>query len=400
MSQGNGEDTSANLGTAALEPLRGVDHAQVLRAALQIRADGGVPLIGDERWNDQHWHELVASATQHQLPEQAAWAGFTSGSTGDPRIVVRHHSSWRCSFAAVTRLLGARPGDTMLIPTHPVSSMALYAAAHAQGTGLRFTVPHNARLRAEDLHGPDLMHGTPWHLREVIQLIEAGAHCTLRAVLIGGDRLEADLAAQARRLGLRVIGYAGAAELSFLAVDTGTGLRAFPGVELRVDDDAVLWARSEQLCSAVLGNGSALRTAHTAEDRPEGQPWATVGDRAALPGGALTLYGRANDVILTAGATVLPADVEAVLNRLPGVSASLVVAAPHRTLGHRVAAFIETPSGAAWDRSALLRQVRSQLAPAQYPRILRHVTSLPRTASGKVRRLGYTEAQQLAEHVP
>ncbi|MCH8559245.1 MULTISPECIES: AMP-binding enzyme [unclassified Nesterenkonia] len=390
-------DDSAGRRRAVLEPLRGADHATVLKTALKIRAQGGVPLIGDERWDDQHWRELVTASSQHALPEDAAWAGFTSGSTAAPRVVVRSHASWACSFPVIDKLLGARPGDSMLIPVHPVSSMALYAAAHAQSSGLRFTVPHTARLRAADLDGPGLMHGTPWHLREVVSLVQAGAHCTLRAVLIGGDRLDQNLAMQARQLGLSVVTYAGAAELSFVAVDAGAGLRSFPGVQLKVDDCGVLWVRTEQVCSTVIGKGSSLRTAGGSDLEPQSgvYPWVTVGDQASLTDGVLTLHGRSGDAILTAGATVLPSDVEAVLSRLPGVRASLVVAAPDRALGQRVAAFIEPEPAAVLDQGALLRAARAELTPAQYPRVTRLVASLPRTGSGKVRRLSYTDAQRL-----
>lgn len=388
----------ANPRVAALEPLRSADHAAVLSAALRIRAHGGVPLIGDERWDDHQWSGLVTTSSQHVLPADAAWAGFTSGSTAAPRIVVRSHTSWACSFATIDQLLGAQPGDTMLIPVHPVSSMALYAAAHAESSGLQFAVPHTARLRAADLDGPDLMHGTPWHLREVISLVQAGARCTLRAVLIGGDRLDENLAARARQLGLSVVAYAGAAELSFVAIDTGAGLRSFPGVQLKVDDDGVLWIRTEQACSTVIGKGSSLRTAGELELQSGGvYPWMSVGDQGSLTDGVLTLHGRSGDAILTAGATVLPSDVEAVLSRLPGVQASLVVGAPDMALGQRVAAFIEPEPAVALDHGALLRAARAELTPAQYPRVTSFVASLPRTGSGKVRRLSYADARELEE---
>lgn len=390
----------ANPRGVVLEPLRSADHAAVLSAALRIRAHGGVPLIGDERWDDQQWRRLIAVRTEHALPADAAWAGFTSGSTAAPRIVVRSHASWACSFATIDQLIRARPGDIMLIPVHPVSSMALYAAAHAQSSGLQFAVPHTARLRAADLDGPSLMHGTPWHLREVISLVQAGARCTLRAVLIGGDRLDENLAARARHIGLSVVAYAGAAELSFVAVDTGAGLRSFPGVQLKVDDYGVLWIRTEQACSTVIGKGSSLRSAGESELEPQSggvYPWVTVGDHASLADGVLTLHGRSGDAILTAGATVLPSDVEAVLGRLPGVQASLVVGAPDIALGQRVAAFIEPEPAVALDQGALLRAARAELTPAQYPRVTRFVVSLPRTGSGKVRRLSYADARELEE---
>jgi long-chain acyl-CoA synthetase len=379
--------------TDRIVPLRGADHAAVLDAALEARGRGLVPLVGDERWSQQHWDAVVASLAAAELPAAADWATFTSGSAGTPRVVLRTEDSWRTAFPAITAVLDARPGDRMLIPVHPVSSMALNAAAHARATGLRIRVPAGARLRAADLggpDGPDLMHGTPWQLRDLVDLLDAGAATTLRSVLIGGDRLDSALAERARAHGLRVASYLGAAELSFVAVDTGSGLRALDGVELQVRS-GVLWVRTAQLALGTVGEGGSLRL--------DDAGWATVGDRARLEDGVLHPQGRADDAILTAGATVVPADVEAALAGIDGVRAALVVGRPDALLGQRVAAYLEPEPGVRLDAATLRRirtTARARLAVAQRPRHWRVVAQLPRTGAGKVRRLDAAAAEALA----
>ncbi len=386
-----------------LVPIRGADHAAVLAAALAAREAGLVPLVGDERWSQAHWDAVVATLRAAGVPPEADWATFTSGSAGTPRTVLRTDASWRTAYPAVTALLGARPGDSILIPVHPVSSMALNAAAHARATGLEIAVPAGARLRAADLaaadlagaghRGPDLMHGTPWHLRDLLDLLDAGHPSTLRAVLIGGDRLDPALAGRARAHGLSVATYFGAAELSYVAADTGTGLRAVPDVELDVRD-GVLWVRTPQLALGTVGEGGGLTA--------DGAGWVTVGDRARLEdtptGPVLHPAGRQDDAIITAGATVVPADVEAVLTGLPGVAAALVTGIPDALLGQRVAAYLEPAPGVVLDDGRLARVrdlARQRLAVAQRPRRWRTVDRLPRTGSGKVRRLTADQAEEL-----
>lgn len=369
-----------------LHPLRDADHTRVLRAALDVRADGGVPLIGDERWSDAHWRDLVAAIRSNGLPKSAAWATFTSGSTGRPRAVLRSARSWEISFPTIDEALGVVTGDEILIPVHPVSSMALYAAAHAESRGLDFTTTAGSRLRAADLTGPSLMHGTPTHLRDLVTLLEGGARSTLGSILIGGAGVDAELAARTRDLGLRLVTYFGAAELSLVALDHGDGLRAMKGVELEIRDH-VLWVRTEQLALGTAGAGGSLQVRHG---------WATVGDRASLShNGVLHLHGRADDAILTAGATVVPADVEVWLESIDGVNAALVYGESTPSLGQLVVACVELTPGTRLDRRSLEAQARTSLAPAQRPRRWLFVAQLPRTASGKVRRLSPDQAADL-----
>lgn len=377
-----------------ITPIREADHTRALLAALRARAAGAVPLLGDERWSEQQWAEVCDEVRRHPLPAGTAWATFTSGSSARPRVVLRSAASWEISFPTVDRLCGLTPhspDDAVLIPVHPVSSMALYAAAHAHWRGMDLVTAAGHRLRAQDLDGPTLMHGTPWHLQQLADHMAHGARCTIRSALIGGAALDPELAARVRAQGVRVVSYFGAAELSLVAADTGDGLRAVEGVQLRVEED-VLWVRTPQLALDTVGAGGSLRLR---EDWAGG--WATVGDRAELTeDGVLHLHGRQDDAILTAGATVVPADVEAALMTLEGVAAALVVGEPDPRLGHRVVAWVEPGDEAALDPQALLRAVRARLAPAQWPRRVRVVEHLPRTGSGKVRRLGAEQAAQLA----
>jgi long-chain acyl-CoA synthetase len=369
-------------------PLRGADRAEVIERALSVRQEGGIPLIGDERWPEAAWGRAVRSVEEARPPREAAWATFTSGTTGSPRILLRSEASWEVSRPAVERALGLRADDVMLLPVHPVSSMTVYSAAHARARGFGWRVPARARLSAVDLAGPTLMHGTPHHLAEAVDLLEAGAPTSLRAVLIGGDRLGARLAERARALGLDVVAYAGAAELSFVALDDGAGLRPFDGVEAEVRGD-LLWVRTRQAACASIGEGGSLRR--------DGE-WLTVGDRARLePDGRLTLLGRADGAIRTAGATVIPADVEAVLNDLPGVEACLVVGEERPRWGAVVTALVQPRPGARLDPAELSRRARPLLTPGQLPRRWRLVAGLPRTGSGKVKRLSAAEWTRLEE---
>ena len=133
------------------------------------------------------------------------------------------------------------------------------------------------------------------------------------------------LRVRAARLGVRVVEYYGAAELSFVAVDAdGTGLRAFPGVELRVRE-GVVEVRSPYV---------ALGYAHGSGPLTVVDGWAGVGDRGRLRAdGVLVLDGRGDHALSVGGTTVLVGDVERVLGGVDGVLEVACLGEPHRPAG-------------------------------------------------------------------
>jgi acyl-CoA synthetase (AMP-forming)/AMP-acid ligase II len=345
-------------------PVRG-DTAGLLERLGAVRAAGDVPLVGDERWPQAHWDAVQALTAGAEPPADAAWATLTSGSSGSPRIVLRTERSWSASFAAVGELMDAGPDDAVLLPSPPAASMTLFSLAHALHGGPR------PLLRAEDRSSASWLHGTPQALRAVL---DAGPPPRLRAALVGGSHLDAALRARAADVGVRVCAYYGAAELSFVAVDEGDGLRAFPGVEVSIRDGE-LWVRSPFIALGYLGPAGPLRR--------DGE-WATVGDRAELIDGRLRLLGRADDAILSASATIVPEEVEAVLRSVPGVRDAVVFGLPQARVGALVAAFVELDcaSGPSAGSESLRTATTARLTPAHRPRRW-YVGKLPRTASGK-----------------
>ncbi|MDA3803642.1 class I adenylate-forming enzyme family protein [Clavibacter sp. CT19] len=365
-------------------PLLGSDD-RVVAGIRRIRSDGDVPLVLDERMPEAHLTAVRALVDEAAVPSDAAWATLTSGSTGVPRVVVRTDASWRSSHAAVSDLLDAGPADGIALPAPPASSLTLFSLAHAEAGGPRPVLVG----RDGDARGAVCFHGTPQGLA---RLLAAGGTTPLRTALVGGAALDPALRAEAEARGIRVVAYYGAAELSFVAIDAGDGLRPFPGVDVDVRNGR-LWVRSSTVAIGYLGRPGALR-------RDGG--WATVGDLAELVGGRLLLRGRADGAILTAAATVVPEEVEAALRTLSGVADAVVFGLPVPGIGALVAALVEPrASGPGLDVASLRSGAAAVLAPASRPRVW-FAGPVPRTAAGKparaeaIRRATSGEADRLA----
>lgn len=359
----------------------GATHGLVDRLRA-VRAAGDIPLVDDVRRPDAEREAVRALLRDARPPAGAAWATLTSGSSGTPRMVLRTAASWAESFPAVSALLhdDAVPDAERVValPAPPSSSLTLFSLAHALEGGPRPVFPGHDGGFAEATS----FHGTPQALRA---LLDGGGIPRVRTALVGGSHLDETLRADAESRGIRVIAYYGAAELSFVAVDDGSGLRPFPGVDVDVRDGE-LWVRSPYVALGYLGADGPLRT--------DGE-WATVGDLAEVDSRldarsapeskarTLKLRGRADGAIITASATVIPEEVEAELRRLPAVADAVVFGLPAGNVGALVAAMVEpAPGSPAITAGALRGSTASRLGPAHRPRIW-FTGELPRNASGK-----------------
>lgn len=119
--------------------------------------------------------------------------------------------------------------------------------------------------------------------------------------------------------------------------------------------------------------------------------WYITGDRAYRDeDGYFWFVGRADDVIISAGYRIGPFEVESALVEHPAVMESAVVASPDATRGEVVKAYVilapgYTPSDALV--TELREHVKTVTAPYKYPREIEFVTELPKTISGKIRRI-------------
>jgi long-chain acyl-CoA synthetase len=292
---------------------------------------------------------------------RASIALRTSGTTSRPRSVVRTAASWVDSFPAVSGLTGIDAAARIWVPGPLSATMNLFAAVHARWTGATVTDS------PEDATHAQL---TPAALAAAL---DAGTALDGVHVVVAGDRLGEGLARRSAAAGVRTSHYYGAAELSFVAWGTHEGdLRPFPGVEVSVRDGRI-WARSPWLSQGYAGEPGPLRLA--------ADGFATVGDRGLLLDGVLTVTGRDDGTVVTAGATVVVSDVEQTLRRATGCDL-VVLGVEHPRLGAQLVAIVA-------DREAHARTyaaARSELSRTHRPVQWYLAPELPLTAAGKVDR--------------
>jgi malonyl-CoA/methylmalonyl-CoA synthetase len=104
------------------------------------------------------------------------------------------------------------------------------------------------------------------------------------------------------------------------------------------------------------------------------------------------IVGRDKDLIISGGFNVYPAEVEAVIDALPGVAECAVIGAPHPDFGEGVVAVVTAKSGARLEERTILDALAGELARYKQPKRVFVRSELPRNAMGKI------EKKALREH--
>jgi long-chain acyl-CoA synthetase len=169
----------------------------------------------------------------------------------------------------------------------------------------------------------------------------------------------------------------------------GTVGRAVAGAEIRV-----LGERGEDLETGGVGEiicripALADFTYHGDDEkraRAEKKGLISLGDVGYLDAdGYLYLCDRSKDMIISGGANIYPAEIEAELLKAPGVADCAVFGIPDDEFGERVHAVVQPLANAAADEASLKDFLRARMAAYKVPKSIDFAADLPREDSGKI----------------
>jgi malonyl-CoA/methylmalonyl-CoA synthetase len=165
-----------------------------------------------------------------------------------------------------------------------------------------------------------------------------------------------------------------------------------PGVEVRISDPETgaplprgEIGSIEVRGPNVFGGYWRMPEKTVAEFRKDG--FFVTGDIGTFDGeGYLAILGRSKDLVITGGLNVYPAEVEGVIDDLPGVAASAVIGVPHPDFGEAVVAVVVPARGATLEAETLRAAMRERLAAFKTPKHVIIAADVPRNAMGKVQK--------------
>jgi O-succinylbenzoic acid--CoA ligase len=326
---------------------------------------------------------------------------YTSGTTGRPKGAALSRANFAASAQASSKHLDSGPADSWLacMPLFHVGGLSILVRSVVDGACVVLLPRFEAAAvsKALDMYEPRFVSFTATMLQRVLDVRgDCPAPEGLRCVLLGGGPAPTPLVAHARRQGFFVRKTYGLTEAcSQVATQRadaapGDGVMPLPGVELKILDDSgtPVAARGEgEICvrGPNVMRGYVNAPAATRETLREG--WLRTGDIGFLDeGGALHMLDRRNDLIVSGGENVYPAEIEAVLLEHPAVSEVGVAGIDDPEFGRRPVAWWIAAEGSAVSDSALARHCRARLAGYKVPVAFPRCETLPRDVNGKLLR--------------
>lgn len=368
----------------------------------------------------QHYDALsaVASdqfATVDTAADEAALCFFTSGTTGFPKMCIHNHLYPLGHTVTGKFWLDLKPDDLHWNLSDTGWAKAAWSSLYGPWQmGAAVFVFHTSGfdpkkcLSLFDRFPITTFCGAPTIYRMfVLQDLGSVGFGKLRHCVGAGEPLNPEVIEKWRSAtGLTIRDGYGQTETVILCGNRpdfeprfGSMGKPMPGIDLAVIDD-------EGNITEVGKEGDiAVRVA---EQRPVGlfseyrnEPqktakcfrgdWYLTGDRAYVDAdGYFWFMSRADDVILSAGYRIGPFEVESALIEHPAVAESAVVSSPDAERGEVVKAFVVLAPGYSASeelKKALQEHTRKVTAPYKYPRKIEFVAELPKTVSGKIRRI-------------
>jgi fatty-acyl-CoA synthase len=195
------------------------------------------------------------------------------------------------------------------------------------------------------------------------------------------------------RFGDVVYSHYNATEAGMIAIATPTDLRAaprstgrpVPGCELRILDENGTELPVGEVGEIAVRSGTLFEGYTHGGSKEERDGFMLTGDIGRLDeDGRLTVEGRADDMIVSGGENVYPAEVEGVLATHPEVLEAAVIGVDDEEFGQRLAAFVVLAQHSTLDEKQLRTHVKNSLANYKVPRSVMILDELPRNATGKV----------------
>jgi acyl-coenzyme A synthetase/AMP-(fatty) acid ligase len=356
--------------------------------------------------------EADRAPTADTAAADTAFILYTSGTTKDPKGVVHTHAYCFAKRMQAERWLTARPGDLAWCTAATGWAKAIWNVLLGPWSAGASIVMHEGpfdpeeRFRLISELGVSVLCQAPTEYRLMAKLdgLEHFDLSRVRHLVSAGEPLNPEVIKAFRdAFGLTIHDGYGQTENTLLVGN-------FPGAEIRpgsmglpspgheiavIDEQGLEVPVGEEGDIALAGHPPSLfREYYRAPEETAAVfrgDWYVTGDRATRDeSGYLWFTGRADDVILSAAYRISPFEVESALLEHAGVVESAVIGKPDPDRGQIVKAFVVLRPGVAGS-DELARELQDHCkrvtAPYKYPREIEFVGELPKTRSGKIRRV-------------
>lgn len=393
------------VGAANLEKFAGIDSS-LTRISVGTQAPGWVPHSAADAHSETFIEQGVTLATDPML------LYFTSGTTSKPKMVLHSHQSYPVGHLSTLYWIGLQPGDVHLNISSPGWAKHAWSCFFAPwNAGACVFIHNNPRFNAPSLlqtlerYRITSLCAPPTVWRMLIQedLASYRGRLNLRELVGAGEPLNPEIIEQIQHAwGLDLRDGFGQSETTALVGNTpgqrlkpGSMGRPLPGYRVTMLDPDGHPASEGEVALPLAERPLGLMLGY--EDSPEKTDevmrggYYRTGDTAQIDAdGYITFVGRADDVFKASDYRISPFELESALIEHPAVMEVAVVPSHDPVRLAVPKAFLilaHDQSGSAELAHDILAFAREHLAPYKRVRRIEFVVELPKTISGKIRRV-------------
>jgi fatty-acyl-CoA synthase len=217
---------------------------------------------------------------------------------------------------------------------------------------------------------------------------------SLRIIFVSGSALPPDLAERTlKEIGPVLYNMYGSTEIAFATIAEPKHLQKNPstagpvvkGVKVKIFDDNGKELPQGEVGRIFVGSSFPFEGYTGGGNKQIINGMLSSGDVGYFDeNGLLFISGRDDEMIVSGGENVFPAEVEDCISSLPDVVEATAIGVEDKEWGHRLKAFVVKKEGSDLDEDTIKKHVRDQLAKYKVPREVVFLDELPRNPTGKI----------------
>ncbi len=354
---------------------------------------------------DETLADLIQRSSKDPAPKTARHASIiilTSGTTGTPKGANRSTPPTLAPVGGILSHVPFKAGEVTSLPAPMFHALGYLHGTIAMFLGSTLVLRRKFKpplvLQDIEKYKVTAMVVVPVMLSRILEAVEKMDSkpdlSSLKIVFVSGSALGADLAERSLKdLGPVIYNMYGSTEIAFATIaepkhleyNSSTVGPVVKGVRVKIYDDNGKELPQGEVGRIFVGNAFPFEGYTGGGKKQVIDGLLSSGDVGYFDeNGLLYISGRDDEMIVSGGENVFPAEVEDLITGHPDVVEATAIGVDDKEWGHRLRAFVVKKDGADLDEDTVKHYVRDHLARYKVPREVVFLDELPRNPTGKV----------------
>ncbi len=366
---------------------------------------GKLRAFADAEGSDESLADVIKRSSNEPAPKPSKHASLiilTSGTTGTPKGANRSTPPTLAPIGGVLSHVPFRSGEVTVLPSPMFHALGYLHATLAMTLGstliLRRTFRPITVIEDIEKYRATALVVVPVMLSRMLDALDNADRSydlrSLRIVFVSGSQLGAELATRAtKRLGPVIYNLYGSTEIAFATIARPKDLEVNPatvgpivkGAKVRILDEHGNAVPQGEVGRIFVGNAMPFEGYTGGGGKQIVDGLLSSGDMGYFDDhGLLYVTGRDDEMIVSGGENVFPAEVEDLISGHPEVIEATALGVDDQEYGARLRAFVVKQQDSDLDEDGVKSYVKEHLARYKVPREVVFLDELPRNPTGKI----------------